>query len=179
MSGITIQISAASNGGAFLGKAAAGLAAMDQPMAELAAAELIATHERFDKQVAPSGVPWIKSARKAGDNKPTLFQSGDLRRFITQDSGADFAQVGVANSAGPAKYAARHNDGGTFRSGFSRKKPDKNGDIRQGPGRGIVAIKRQFIGEDDGTRRRIEMIFSDWIKEVFAAADQDTKVQIT
>lgn len=66
------------------------------------------TMERFDREVSPDDIPWQKPKRFPADSKPTLVQSNDLREQIRDEFGDDYAQIGILQNAGPAKYARRH-----------------------------------------------------------------------
>lgn len=93
-----------------------------QPMADIAAAMLEETHNRFDTERSPLGVPWEKSRRAMEDGGKTLTESGQLRNSIEKDHGADFAQVGVMpgpallrDDASVRDYAPIHQFGGVIR----------------------------------------------------------------
>lgn len=82
-----------------------------RPFADISEAVHEHTQDRFDQEFGPDGIPWEVPKRYPVDPSPTLVQGGDLRNNIEHESGEDFAQVGIYQTAGPAKYARAHQEG--------------------------------------------------------------------
>lgn len=116
---------------------------LSAPMAKISVDWLQTTRDRFALQFDPAGIPW-KPRRDPDNRNPLLVKSGDLRNQLDNDSGADFAEVGVLQTGGPAEYAAIHNFGGVVRPKKGKALRTPFGVFAQ-----IVIPKRQFIGASD------------------------------
>lgn len=112
---IEVEIQDASLRGLFDRLIAAG-EDLSPVMADIAEGWLAHTQDRFDTQTAPDGRKWDpisddhrrrKQAR--GQRQDILQMEGNLRDFLHQDYGSDYARV----SAQPLPYAAIHQFGGT------------------------------------------------------------------
>ncbi|SCW56201.1 Mu-like prophage protein gpG [Sphingobium faniae] len=140
-----------------------------RPMGEIAEEWLEHVRARFQEERDPMGVPWMK--RRLDPNAPInvkdasrklLHLTGDLERVIVPEFGSDFAQIGVQKTAGPARYARIHNEGGTIR-------PRKAGALSFG-GRivsQVVMPKRQYVGFGDAERRSVMEILTDFVRDLF------------
>lgn len=107
-----------------------------------------AARARFERGVAPSGVPWKKSRRVEEEGGQTLVDSGDLVNSMTSNWGKDFAEAGPEASGGAARYAAIHQFGGTIR-------PRRAKALRVG-NRFFGSVKipaRPYLGFDEPTER--------------------------
>lgn len=146
-----------------LQRAAEAVGDLSAPMAEIAVDWLEATRTRFNQQVDPMGVPW-KPRRDPENPNPLLVERGDLRNQLDSNSGADFAEVGVQATGGPAIYARVHNEGATIR-------PRTAGGLRTpfGVFAQIVIPKRQFIGASDADHANAVQILTDHLKAAFNA----------
>jgi phage virion morphogenesis protein len=135
---------------------------LSQPMADIAGNWLVETRNRFNQQIDPMGVPW--APRKDKDNqKPLLVKDGHLRNQIDSANGPDFAEIGVEETAGPAKYAAIHNYGGTTR-------PFRENTKRAYGAFAVIVIpKRQFIGASESDQAHAVEVLSDHLKAAFSA----------
>ncbi|MGE4321771.1 MAG: phage virion morphogenesis protein [Sphingobium sp.] len=154
---------------AALDRAVKGGTDMRQPMGEVAEEWLDHVRARFDQERDPFGVPWKK--RWADPSAPDdasrklLHLTGDLERVIVPDFGSDFAQVGVLKTAGPARYARIHNDGGTI-------VPRHKAALSFG-GRlvsRVVMPRRQYIGDGPAERASVVEIFTDFLRGLFRGA---------
>lgn len=131
-----------------------------EPMKLISAAMIKHTRDRFDHEYSPEGVPWEPSRRVIEKGGKTLFEHGDLRNALDRDSGADFAQVGVIASAGPAIYAAIHQNGGiiTPRTSKALKTPF-------GPRGSVIIPARPFLGIEERDRTSAEQILTEHLEE--------------
>ena len=144
----------------------AGVKDLSRPFQNIALKWLRNTQDRFDAQISPTGVPWEPSARSLREGGRTLYQHGFLYRALSDDYGADFAQVGVEETAAAAVYARIHNEGGVIsaKKGKALKTP-------YGPFQSVTIPQRQFIGHaiedlDDATE-----ILSDHLQRLFDAGE--------
>ena len=98
------------------------------------------THRRFERERAPDGTPWLKSARAIAQGNRTLTDTGRLRGSIahTLIDGGHGVEVG-SNVA----YAAIHQFGG-----------------RAGRGRRARIPARAYLGIDERDRNTIARIVS-------------------
>ena len=135
--GVEIE-SAALN--AALSRLAAALAnpaaAMDQVGRYLVASTL----RRFERERAPDGSPWLKSARALAEGGQTLTDTGRLRGSIAHTVGDGGRAVEVGSSV---LYAAIHQFGG-----------------RAGKGLRATISARPYLGIDDHDRDAIARIVS-------------------
>ena len=103
---------------AALDTAFAGLtAALSQPVDIVNAIGrylVASTHRRFERERAPDGTPWLKSARAIAEGGRTLIDTGRLRGSIahTVTDGGRAVEVGSS-----VVYAAIHQFGGRPRRG--------------------------------------------------------------
>ena len=111
-------------------------AAMDQIGRYLVASTL----RRFERERAPDGSPWLKSARALAEGGHTLTDTGRLRGSIahTVTDGGRAVEVGSN-----VLYAAIHQFGG-----------------RAGRGRRVTLPARPYLGIDDRDRDAIARILS-------------------
>lgn len=165
---ITIQLDSAELERA-LDRAIAGGSNLSQPMRQIAAEFLMATHERFDEERDPLGIPWKQSQRAKRDGGKTLWDTGELFSNIIADSGEDYALVGVARNAGLARakssvkdYAAIHQFGGTItrrnkKAGFGAATVSQ-----------IVMPARPYLGFGDVEQERTTDILGNFFRDLFS-----------
>lgn len=166
MAGITITVElddAALN--ATLSRAIAGGADLRQPMGEISGEWMDLVRERFAQERDPFGVPWAKRRHDEDDedrDRPLLRKDGYLFNAIVPDFGSDFAQVGVLKTAGPAKYARIHNEGGEILP--------KNGKALSFGGRYVAKVvmpKRQYIGYGPDEEASAVEVMTDYVRGLF------------
>lgn len=146
-----------------LQQAAEAVGDLSKPMAQISEDWLETTRTRFVLQFDPAGIPW-KPRRDPENSNPLLFKSGDLRNQLDNDSGPDFAEIGVQATGGPAEYAAIHNFGGVVRPKKGKALRTPFGVFAQ-----IVIPKRQFIGASDADQANAVRILTDHLKAAFNA----------
>jgi phage gpG-like protein len=140
-----------------------------QPMGEIAEEWMDHVRDRFAQERDPFGVPW-KKRRIDPDapinvkdaSRPLLRKEGFLFNAIVPDFGSNFAQVGVLKTAGPAKYARIHNEGGTIT-------PRKGKALSFG-GRLVAKVvmpKRQYVGFGPDERRTVIEVMTDFLRGLF------------
>ncbi len=124
-----------------LRKVAEGVSDLSEPMADIAGKWLINTHDRFRAEISPAGVPWDKNRRAIAEGNATLFKSGALFNAIDKAFGANFAQIGVEETAGPAIYALVHQEGAviTAARGKALNTP-------YGPFKSVTIPARPYVG---------------------------------
>ena len=98
------------------------------------------THRRFERERAPDGTPWLKSARAIAEGNRTLTDTGGLRGSITHTLTGGGRSVDVGSSV---VYAAIHQFGG-----------------RAGRGRRARIPARAYLGVDERDRDAIARIVS-------------------
>lgn len=133
-----------------------------RPMGEIAEEWLGHVRARFAAEKDPFGVPWAKRHGNADPERKLLHLEGDLERAIVPEFGSDFAQVGVVETAGPARYARIHNEGGTI-------KPKKGKALAFG-GRIVAQVvmpKRQYVGFGPDERQTVEEVMTDFVRGIF------------
>lgn len=133
------------------------------PMKAIAAHLETTTILRFEDERGPDGVPW-KPSQRVLDNpgSKTLQLRGHLKDSIQANSGRDFAEVGPANSGGPAIYAAIHQFGGTI-------KPRTKGALSFA-GRVVAAVRipaRPYLGFTDENREEAIAAIRDHLYAAF------------
>ena len=98
------------------------------------------THRRFERERAPDGTPWLKSARAVAEGNRTLTDTGRLRSSIVHalTDGGHGVEVGSN-----VLYAAIHQFGG-----------------RAGKGRRARIPARPYLGVDERDRDAIAQIVS-------------------
>jgi phage gpG-like protein len=136
-----------------------------QPMGEIADEWMVAVRDRFAQERDPLGLPWAKRRDDSDPGRKILHLSGDMERAVVQDFGSDFAQIGVLRTAGPARYARIHNEGGTIR-------PKKAKALSFG-GRLVAKVtmpQRQFVGFGEVERRSTVEILTDYVRDMFDGA---------
>lgn len=136
-----------------------------QPMGEIAAEWMTLVHARFDSETDPLGVPWAKRRDDTGAHQ-LLQLSRQLHNAIVPDFGADFAQVGVLNTAGPARYARIHNEGGTIRPKTKKALSFGGRVVAQ-----VVMPKRQYLGFGPKEQDVVTEVMGDFLRGVLAGAD--------
>lgn len=165
MSGIDITITLDSAElDAALSRAIAGGEDMRAPLFSIAGEWKRLVDDRFDAQENPLGVPWAKRRDNADPGRKVLYLSGALREQVIPDAGADFAQIGVEATAGPAKYARIHNVGGVI--------VPKNGKALSFGGRfvsKVVMPQRQFLGFGPKEQEVVEDVLGDWVRGLFSS----------
>ena len=118
-----------------LARLAAVLSHSDDIMDRIGRYLVASTHRRFERERAPDGTPWLKSARAIAEGNRTLTDTGGLRGSIahTLTHGGRGVEVGT-NVA----YAAIHQFGG-----------------RAGRGRRTKIPPRLYVGVDEHDRDTI------------------------
>lgn len=142
-----------------------------QPMGEIAAEWMTLVHARFESESDPLGVPWARRwrdpASKDEDDGHKLLQlSRALHNAIVPDFGPDFAQVGVLNTAGPARYARIHNEGGTIVPKHKQALSFGGRIVSQ-----VVMPKRQYLGFGPKEQATVTEVMGDFLRGVLSGAD--------
>ena len=106
------------------------------------------THRRFERERAPDGTPWLKSARAIAEGGQTLTDTGRLRSSIahTLTHGGRGVEVGTN-----VVYAAIHQFGG-----------------RAGRGRRAKIPERPYLGVDEHDRDTILRVVAQAIERAGA-----------
>ena len=135
--GVDIESSALN---AALARLAAVLANPSAAMDQIGRYLVASTLRRFERERAPDGSPWLKSARALAEGGQTLTDTGRLRGSIahTVTDGGRAVEVGSK-----VLYAAIHQFGG-----------------RAGRGRRVTLPARPYLGIDDRDRDAIARIVS-------------------
>lgn len=142
-----------------------------RPMGDIALEWKDLVSDRFAQERDPFGVPWKK--RRVDPNGPinvkdasrkVLHLEGDLERAVTPEFGSDFAQVGVVQTAGPAKYARIHNEGGTIKP-HDKKALSFGGRIVAQ----VVMPKREYVGFGPDEERTVVAVMTDFARDLFGA----------
>lgn len=136
-----------------------------QPMGEIAAEWMTLVHARFESESDPLGVPWAKRRDDSGTHQ-LLQLSRQLHNAIVPDFGPDFAQVGVLNTAGPAKYARIHNEGGTIVPKHKKALRFGGRIVSQ-----VVMPKRQYLGFGPKEQEAVTEVMGDFLRGVLSGAD--------
>lgn len=163
--GVTIELDS-SELEAALDRAIAGAQDLREPMAIIASEWVGLVHARFDAEEDPLGVPWAKRRDDQDPGRKVLHLRGHLRNQVREDFGPDFAQVGVEATAGPAKYARIHNEGGEIRP-RNKKALSFGGRLVSR----VVMPKRQFIGFGPKENDVAEDVLGKWLQRVFAGGE--------
>lgn len=167
MSGIDIKITLDSAElDAALSRAIAGGEDIRAPMLAIAGMWRNLVEDRFDAEESPLGVPWAKRRDNSGPAHKILKLSGALLEQVIPLSGPDFAQIGVEATAGPAKYARIHNEGGTI--------VPKNKKALSFGGRIVAKVvmpQRQFIGFGPKEQEVVELVLGDWLRGLFSGGE--------
>lgn len=167
---LTIQLDDAALNAA-LSRAVKEGADMRRPMGEIAEEWVDHVRDRFAQERDPLGVPWKK--RRLDPNGPinvkdasrkVLHLEGDLERAVVPEFGSDFAQVGVLKTAGPAKYARIHNEGGTIRPRNKQALSFGGRIVAQ-----VVMPKRQFVGFGPDEERTVVEVMTEFVRDLFGA----------
>ena len=118
-----------------LSRMAAALSRPDVTMDRMGRYLVASTLRRFERERAPDGSPWLKSARALAEGGKTLTDTGRLRGSIahTVTEGGRAVEVGSH-----ALYAAIHQFGG-----------------RAGRGRKVRLPARPYLGIDERDRANI------------------------
>lgn len=118
-----------------LTRLAAALANPPATMDRIGRYLVASTLRRFERERAPDGSPWLKSARALAEGGQTLTDTGRLRGSIahTVTDGGHAVEVGSS-----VIYAAIHQFGG-----------------RAGRGRRVTLPARAYLGIDDRDRANI------------------------
>lgn len=133
-----------------------------QPMGEIVDEWMDHVRDRFAHERDPFGAPWAKRRDNVDPERPLLQLDGHLLNAIVSEFGSDFAQVGVLRTAGPAKYARIHNEGGTI-------KPREKKALSFG-GRLVAKVvmpKRQYLGFGPEEQRSVTEIMTDFARDLF------------
>lgn len=143
---------------------------MRRPMGEIAGEWMDHVRDRFEKERDPFGVPWKKrridpsAPIKVKDaSRPVLQLERHLLNAVVPDFGSDFAQVGVLKTAGPAKYARIHNEGGTIRPRHKAALSFGGRIVAQ-----VVMPKRQFVGFGPEEEQSVVEIMTDFARDLFS-----------
>ena len=123
-----------------LPRLAAVLSHPDDIMDRIGRYLVVSTHRRFERERAPDGTPWLKSARAAAEGNPTLSDTGRLHGSIAHalTDGGHGVEVGSN-----VVYAAIHQFGGLA-----------------GRGRRARVPARPYLGIDERDRDAIAQIVS-------------------
>ena len=123
-----------------LARLAAALSRPDDMMDSIGRYLVGSTHRRFERERAPDGSPWLKSARAIAEGGRTLTDTGRLRSSVahTVTDGGRTVEVGSS-----VVYAAIHQFGG-----------------RAGKGRRAKIPARPYLGVDEHDRDAIAQIVS-------------------
>ena len=133
-----------------------------QPMGEIAGEWMEHVRERFQQERDPLGAPWVKRRDNVDPGRKLLHLTGDLERAIVPDFGSDFAQVGVLRTAGPARYARIHNEGGTIVPRQAKALSFGGRLVAK-----VVIPKRQYVGFGDAERRSVVEVLTDFLRNLF------------
>lgn len=153
MAGVTIDLQLSGNLSRALADAQRAGEDLSTPFAEIAGDVLLHTRERFDREISPAGVPWKQSRRAAETGGKTLLEHGFLKAAIRERHGRDYAEIGVEQTAGPARYAAIHQFGGRI--------TPRKGRALSFAGRAVAAVTmpaRPYLGIEERDRRSITQI---------------------
>lgn len=167
MSGIDITITLdRADLDAALTRAIASAEDMRAPLFSIAGEWKRLVDQRFDDEESPLGVPWAKRRDNADPGRKVLHDSGALREQVIPDAGADYAQVGVEATAGPAIYARIHNEGGVIKP--KAKKALKFGGriVAQ-----VVMPQRQFLGFGPKEQTVVDDVLGDWVRGLFSGSE--------
>ena len=123
-----------------LARLAAVLSRPDDIMDLIGSYLVAATHRRFERERAPDGTPWLKSARAIAEGNRTLTDTGRLRGSIAHTLTDGGREVTVGSNV---LYAALHQFGG-----------------RAGRGRRATIPARPYLGTDERDRDAISRIVS-------------------
>lgn len=148
---------------AALSRAIEGGADLRRPMGEIAGEWMDHVRDRFARERDPFGAPWAKRRDNVDPGRPLLQLDRHLLNAIVPDFGSDFAQVGVLQTAGPAKYARIHNEGGTI-------KPREKKALSFG-GRLVAQVimpKRQFVGFGPEEEQSVLEVMTDFARDLFS-----------
>lgn len=148
---------------AALGQAIAEGADLRRPMGQIAGQWMDHVRARFAQERDPFGVPWAKRRDNVDPQRPLLQLDRHLLNAIVPDFGSDFAQVGVLKTAGPAKYARIHNEGGTIKPREKKALSFGGRIVAQ-----VVMPKRQYIGDGPEERRSVVEVMTDFARGLFS-----------
>lgn len=140
-----------------------------RPMGEIAGEWMDHVRDRFEHERDPFGVPWKKRRVDPSDpisvkdaSRPLLQLDRHLLNAIVPDFGPDFAQVGVLKTAGPAKYARIHNEGGTIRPRHKAALSFGGRIVAQ-----VVMPKRQYVGFGPQEQDTVGEVMTDFARDLF------------
>lgn len=141
-----------------------------EPMSEIAEDWMVHVRGRFAQERDPFGVPWMKRridpaapANIKDASRKVLHKTGALERAIVPEFGPNFAQIGVIRTAGPAKYAGIHNEGGEI--------VPKRGRALSFGGRlvsKVVMPKRQYLGFGPDEQRITISVLRNFLARLFS-----------
>ena len=134
-SGAVVEVAVS---GTALARMAAVLSRPDDIMDRIGSHLVASALRRFERERAPDGRPWLKSARAVAEGNRTLTDTGRLRRSIAHVVGDGGHMVEVGSSV---VYAAIHQLGG-----------------RAGSGRRARIPARPYLGIDERDRDAIVRI---------------------
>lgn len=144
---------------------------MRRPMGEIAQEWKDLVSARFAQERDPYGVPWKKRRIAPGApinakdaSRKVLHKEGWLEQAVTPEFGSDFAQIGVVKTAGPAKYARIHNEGGTIKPRDKQALSFGGRIVAQ-----VVMPKREFVGFGPEEQQAVTQVMSDFARELFGA----------
>lgn len=138
-----------------------------KPMGEIAGEWMDHVRDRFAQERDPMGVPWAKRRDNVDPGRKLLFLDGHLQNAVVPEFGSDFAQVGVLKTAGPARYARIHNEGGTIVPRVAKALSFGGRLVAK-----VVMPKRQFVGFGDAERQSVVDVLSDFVRDLFGKGGQ-------
>lgn len=175
MSGIEITIALDSvQLEAALDRAIAGGEDLRAPMFAITNAWKRLVDERFEREVDPWGVPWKKRRDNADPGRKVLHKRGDLQGQVIPDVGPDYGQIGVEATAGPAKYARIHNEGGEIQPRQKKALKFKVPGFGARLAAKVVMPKRQFIGLGPQEQDVAEDVLADFVRGLFGVSGLST-----
>jgi phage gpG-like protein len=136
---------------------------MRRPMGEIAGEWMDHVRGRFAQERDPFGAPWTKRRGNVDPERPLLQLDRHLLNAVVPDFGSDFAQVGVLKTAGPAKYARIHNEGGTIKPREKKALSFGGRLVAQ-----VVMPKRQYVGFGPEEERTVGEVMTDFVRDLFA-----------
>ncbi|WP_336958746.1 phage virion morphogenesis protein [Sphingobium aquiterrae] len=135
---------------------------LTRPMAAIAEALEVGAHQHFETESDPMGVPWKPRRDNSDPGRKILSLSRALEQAIVREFGRDFAQVGVLRTAGPARYARIHNEGGTIRPKHKKALSFAGRLVAK-----VVMPKRQYLGWGNFEREETIDILTDHLRHLF------------
>lgn len=138
-----------------------------KPMGEIAGEWMDHVRDRFAQERDPMGVPWAKRRDNVDPGRKLLFLDGHLQNAVVPEFGSDFAQIGVLKTAGPARYARIHNEGGTIVPRVAKALSFGGRLVAK-----VVMPRRQFVGFGDAERQSVIDVLGDFLRDLFGKGGQ-------